>query len=750
MDGQPLDLGALPAVVAGPILRRLTSSDVSVWLATTTPDPITLTVKHHSRTDIAPTTVTAVPARVGSHLWMTVLTAPAPGAQFLRSEVYSYDVTAAWPPARGIDWTKLALPGTDRPTFVVPPDDLADLVLLHTSCRKVHGGGRDGLSLADPIIASRFAPEPQWQPQPHLLVMSGDQIYADEVASPLAPRIARIAADLVGIDESDVFGAAPLIGGRQAPTEAFGFTSSAAANHLWSYGEYLAMYLLGWSPVLWSSSLPEYPMPSPFLIEVDDSVTKDDWDEELASVQRFRTTLPAVARVLANVPSLTMCDDHEITDDWNLDYDWAAAVYATSTGRRCITNGMIAYVLCQHWGNAPARFSVAGSPEAGVLQAVETAVVAGQSPAPGTATLLGIPMAPPVSRPPPAIALRDLTDPAAIRYDLTVDPDDGWPIRIVLLDERTAREFTRTDNQAARISRAALALQLPPPSTPAALTVVVTPAPVLGSDLVENVIQPLLGLVPHGAEFADYESWSAVPANHQDLLQRLAAHDPVVILSGDVHYGFTARLTRSEAGTTTHAAQLTSSAAKNLETKNAAISLFSELIMRLGLERAREESGYTSLPAVDRAAVLAPPPVGAVLPWDDTVDVLLGRVARRAVSEPAVLASDIVAGYGLSAPDWTYRVEPIDDDEHGFTGAPAVPAPWLGWQPDNSLAMADGLQRADLHRIARMFVGLPHVAVISFSTAGSQVTVHQELRCPIGDADAPDNTYVLATNVALA
>ena len=110
-------------------------------------------------------------------------------------------------------------------------------------------------------------------------------------------------------------------------------------------------------------------------------------------------------------------------------------------------------------------------------------------------------------------------------------------------------------------------------------TILVAAAPVLGSDLVENVLQPLFQLIQpgHGARFADYESWSGVTANHQDLLARIAAHHPAVLLSGDVHYGFTSRLTRTEGGVTTRAAQLTASAAKNLEAKNTAISMFSEL-----------------------------------------------------------------------------------------------------------------------------------------------------------------------------
>jgi hypothetical protein len=144
-----------------------------------------------------------------------------------------------------------------------------------------------------------------------------------------------------------------------------------------------------------------------------------------------------------------------------------------------------------------------------------------------------------------------------------------------------------------------------------------------------------------------------VTANHQDLLSRLAANHPVVVLSGDVHYGFSCKLTRDEAGQTTLVAQFTSSASKNLESKNSAIGMFSELIMRLGLERSRSTSGYAAMSTADRAKLLQPPPPGTVLAWDDVVDVLLGRVARERTSTPATLATPVAVAYGLSAPGWT-------------------------------------------------------------------------------------------------
>jgi hypothetical protein len=751
LDSVPLSVASLPGIVAGPVLRRLTRQSVSVWVACVAPDAITLKVRRHSAGGGGPeTTVTTQPTRVGANLWMTVLTAAAPGGTFQASQIYEYELTAPWEgSARGpIPWPDLSLAPATRPTFLAPPAGAAELVVYHTSCRKPHGGGRDGLSLALPDLAKRFDPAPP--PQPHLLVMSGDQIYADEVGHPLMPRVLRVARDLIGVDETDVFGPLPAIGGRGPGTRALGYTG-ATANQLWTYGEFMAMYLLAWSPVLWPATLLEFPTTHPIPPDVDPDVSKESWDEDRLNVGLFRTALPRVRKVLANVPSLMIFDDHEITDDWNIDLPWVNTVYPKPAGRRAVTNGLLASTLCQHWGNKPEAFTTAGTPEQRILSAVSSA--AATSPPTSAATtcrpLLGIPGAA-LGTAPPAKVLRDLTTAGAIRYDVTLGPPEGWPVRIVLLDERTVREYPRTDSRGARISRAALAVQLPPPSTPVPFTIVVAAAPVLGSELVENVLQPLFQLIKGegGARFADFESWSAVTANHQDLLARLAAHHPVVLLSGDVHYGFTSRLTRTEGAATTRAAQLTASAAKNLEVKNAAISIFSELAMRLGLERVRDTSGFASLTNADQTKLLSAPATGTALAWDDARDVLLGRVVRDGTSAPTAIPTPVAEAYGLATPGWTYEVEPVDDPMKDYH-AQAVDPPWAGWDPAKALKMTAALQDADLERFARMFVGLPQFAVVTFKLTGSSLTVLQELRCPVGSVEPGPPDHVIKTEVVL-
>ena len=457
LDSVPLDLGSLPRIACGPVLRRLTRTSVSVWVACLEPDPITLTVRRRGAGSLPAASVTTTPTRVGANLWITVLTAGAPGGTFEVGRIYEYELTAAWEATRGsIPWDALSLAGATRPTFLAPPANAAELFVYHTSCRKPHGGGRDGLSLALDDMATRFAAAPA--PQPHLLVMSGDQIYADEVGHPLMPRVLRVAKDLIGVDEADVFGVPPPIGGRGPGTRALGYTG-ATANHLWSYGEFMAMYLLAWSPVLWPAALLEFPANPPLVPDVDPDVSKGSWDKDRGNVGLFKSALPQVRRVLANVPSLMIFDDHEITDDWNIDLPWVNTVYASTNkaGRRAVTNGLLAYLLCQHWGNRPAAFTTAGSPEQRALAAVSSAVAAAtpRSAAETCAPLLGLP-ADKLPTAPPSQVLRELSAAGAVRYDHALGPDEGWPVRIVLMDERTVREFPRTDSRGARVSRAAL------------------------------------------------------------------------------------------------------------------------------------------------------------------------------------------------------------------------------------------------------------------------------------------------------
>jgi hypothetical protein len=60
---------------------------------------------------------------------------------------------------------------------------------------------------------------------------------------------------------------------------------------------------------------------------------------------------------LAHLPTLMIFDDHDITDDWNLSAQWEETAYGHPFSKRIIGNALLAYMLCQGWGNNPDAFS---------------------------------------------------------------------------------------------------------------------------------------------------------------------------------------------------------------------------------------------------------------------------------------------------------------------------------------------------------------------------------------------------------
>ena len=98
--------------------------------------------------------------------------------------------------------------------------------------------------------------------RPHQLFLTGDQVYADQPSPVLLPVLNHLARVLIGPEDA---GLTPT-GDRFAPVTlenfppAFrgaivrrsgGLTTSDGESHLISFGEFVAYYLLTWSPALW-------------------------------------------------------------------------------------------------------------------------------------------------------------------------------------------------------------------------------------------------------------------------------------------------------------------------------------------------------------------------------------------------------------------------------------------------------------------------------------------------------------------
>ena len=150
-----------------------------------------------------------------------------------------------------------------------------------------------------------------------------------------------------------------------------GFTGSDTQNHLITFPEFVAHYLLAWSPRVWRAcrrsteafattpdarrrrSAPWLNRPwfcNPGDIEpipANEPALKVQWSRPTGNdkgrLRRVSTAAPtrspatppsspAVAQVLANTPTYMIFDDHEVADDWNLNGRWVTSCLRSRVG----------------------------------------------------------------------------------------------------------------------------------------------------------------------------------------------------------------------------------------------------------------------------------------------------------------------------------------------------------------------------------------------------------------------------------
>lgn len=144
---------------------------------------------------------------------------------------------------------------------------------FHGSCRKPHHDSEDAFLGLDREIRKTLD---DMEYRPALLMLTGDQIYADDVAGPMLQAIHGVVR-LLGLYEETFDGQAPVKDSAALyahpdcyymrkeiiPRTKVGekwyrrgggkhiFSSSFAHNHMITFAEWMAMYLLVWSPCLW-------------------------------------------------------------------------------------------------------------------------------------------------------------------------------------------------------------------------------------------------------------------------------------------------------------------------------------------------------------------------------------------------------------------------------------------------------------------------------------------------------------------
>ena len=532
----------LPTILAGPILRHTSDKQLVVWLVTSTEQPINL--QCYSNNKCLHTAEFSIQhtdhVQLGTHAHLHLLQLN-PDNLLPQDEWLAYDIGIGEPGQE--QWLTETIPNLfyddkTRPDFIIKSQ--VDHV-LHGSCRKPHHKDRDGLLAVDDVLIAARKADTTPSEQPALLMMTGDQIYADDVAGPMLMAIQQVVAllglceeQIEGLDEhlcsSDLPGHRHNLYGRNEllpETEANDtlreaifmgarkpiFTSINSDNHLISLSEVLGMYLLVWSPALWKYvSLEQINVPEEHI---------ERYADELRSINQFVGGLSKVRRALAHVPVYMIFDDHDVTDDWNLNRLWEESAYNQPFSKRIIGNALIGYLLCQGWGNAPDNFA------ADLIEEIREALD-NDLPEPQDALIERL------------MKLRQW------HYIIQTTP------KIVVLDTRTQRWWCKHGKNAPSglLDEAALD-ELQDTLLDEKAVILVSPAPIFGVKLIE-VVQRVFTWFGH-ALTVDAENWMGHrQAAHKilNIFKNPRTPHHFVILSGDVHYSFTydVRLRRNKEG----------------------------------------------------------------------------------------------------------------------------------------------------------------------------------------------------------
>ncbi|MFS1861597.1 alkaline phosphatase D family protein [Vibrio lentus] len=376
----------LPLLLAGPILRKTTATEVVLWVVTSA--PLSGTTQLFNAEQETPFYSSLLDEQesiqVGTHAWVTLIHLqgefPTNVPLEYQIETVQGSITELAPHLVYKDTRT----NNDSSRIEFKISTAADYI-LHGSCRNPHHPSKDSLVAADNKIANQTVLE-----RPDMLMMSGDQIYADHVAGPTLDAIQQVIQllGLVGealptdsqvsqINSSDALFESQyhlyqrhhllphhntsdslldkLFPKRGIPI----FSSTDCENHLVTLSEFIAMYLLVWSPTLWQCINRERLIENNFK-QADRQLTpaeQQQWRDESVIIDDFVAGLPQVQRLFAHIPTYMIFDDHDVTDDWNLTVGWEHAVDQNRFATQVIGNGLAAYWMCQGWGNAPEKFS---------------------------------------------------------------------------------------------------------------------------------------------------------------------------------------------------------------------------------------------------------------------------------------------------------------------------------------------------------------------------------------------------------
>ena len=739
-------LDQLPLLLAGPIIRKTTPTSVSVWFALKESRDVTLNVYTSDVGNDPIFSGTAQRIGLGDRLFIYLATAKSNGPTFLTHGInYHYDLDfgngdlLSNPTYR----EKVTYLDHRRPSFSLPPDDIEKVRIIHGSCRKPHGEGQDALEALNKMIQeSNLDPTNR----PHQLFLTGDQIYADDVADALLFMIDDAANVLMGWDETfnkiDPASLAPGERNRDDQLEEkFGLSAMISGkpenskSHLLKFREYACMYLFAWSDLLWPETLPDNLTvwkltPEEYFKKIGVS-RLDTFIKEQHFLKAYQKAIGNIRRALANIPVYMIFDDHEVTDDWNLNWYWCQNLYSKPPGRKVIQNGLLSYAIFQGWGNTPEQFEV-NNPGDQLIRALQ--VWRGQEDQNYKiiTNLLSIPTIKDSDSPTDPVH-----NPDSLHWHYIVESS---VYQVIVLDCRTMRNYPSTSKIefAGLLSQSAFIEQLPGVgSIENEVVLVIAPTPVFGVPLIE-LGQRLSGIGESGRLNKDTEAWSFNEITVQRLLAQLTLRlrltngsrkGSYIILSGDVHYGFAERtelwgeLLFEETGgpnppSNVVFAQLTASSLKNQTTgettklHNVGYTIFDRLPKPI------QEFGW-------KGTESEPKKIGRFLPSDQSVVQVDLNISNYLITFTKDLLQ-IMQVTNLEDPEWSTRtdflladveIDKVPDNRNPKPTVVNVPPP----SDDRTAALKNYLSLAEEHSEyteewgnGKEIVGVNNIGEISF------------------------------------
>lgn len=489
----------LPERLVGPILRRVDRETWSAFLVLSR--PVNLGVQFYTASYRFECSILATEAiKLSESLYIYHICCDLSAQPLPMDEVIYYEIYNAV--SRESLSNDLAFASEKTCSFVIR--DQANV--LFGSCRKIHADRPD-------ILAEIYDQQEQQganhDERASLLVMAGDQIYADDVADGVLEYIQKWTDLLFDWTEPKFHKAVPKAGERKSYVKGLGLTTDKGDSHLIGFQEYVTMYLLAFSSSLWH-------------VEGRSVDLCDESSKNACGIQEFIKSLPKLEKLWANTPTLMLIDDHDVTDDWNIHGAWYSKVWCDQApnfecidGARILSSAYMAGLIFQMLANGQMDRSYFKE-----LTDLYSSYLQSESYDPFDAMAL----------------FHEVRELKGHSFVFSHNQRDYF----MMLDTRTDRCFDGDSDEPAQLICPAKLEKLFNQSKNAERLIVLSPTPIFGFRKAEKVQQSWFWSRVLSPAKLDREAWSHNKEAFAKILDCLQEHkaSEIICLGGDVHYAF--------------------------------------------------------------------------------------------------------------------------------------------------------------------------------------------------------------------